>query len=232
MAKKDIWFPKIGESNWWNLRELFKNKVPVAVTASYLSTALSMKEKSAKVNIINPFKKIDLIDDNGSPTDLAYDWRDDKKYSEVCKILIKRIYPQELQDLFSSAEIDQEQLTSWFMNYCRCGTPAAKMYGAFYRLLLRADPTEAGKKQNSQISPSRKQRPDTKRAAKGDELKNPDRKPDNGKNPKSRGSKNSFRPSVNINIQIHISPEATPKQIDEIFKSMADHFSQLDFGDA
>jgi hypothetical protein len=30
-------------------------------------------------------------------------------------------------------------------------------------------------------------------------------------------------PSVHIDIQVHISPEATPLQIDQVFKSMAQH---------
>jgi len=33
----------------------------------------------------------------------------------------------------------------------------------------------------------------------------------------------SFTPSIHIDIQIHISPEASPEQIDKIFESMAKH---------
>ena len=39
----------------------------------------------------------------------------------------------------------------------------------------------------------------------------------------SPASKNSPTPSVHIDIQIHISPEASMDQIDQIFKSMAKH---------
>lgn len=34
-------------------------------------------------------------------------------------------------------------------------------------------------------------------------------------------------PSLNINIQIHISPDASPEQIDQIFASMATHLRKL-----
>ena len=36
-----------------------------------------------------------------------------------------------------------------------------------------------------------------------------------------------FSPNLHIDIQIHISPETTPEQIDKIFASMAKHLSQL-----
>ena len=36
-----------------------------------------------------------------------------------------------------------------------------------------------------------------------------------------------FSPNLHIDIQIHISPETTPEQIDQIFASMAKHLSQI-----
>ncbi|MGD0229814.1 MAG: hypothetical protein ABSC19_05565, partial [Syntrophorhabdales bacterium] len=58
---------------------------------------------------------------DGKPTDLAYDWRDDSKYPKVCQTLLDKIYPQEIRDLYSSLESNPKALTSWFMNYRRCG---------------------------------------------------------------------------------------------------------------
>jgi len=231
MAKNDISFPKIGESNWWRLRDLFKNRVPVAVTPSYLSTALNMAGRSAKANIIAPFKKIGFIDDNGTPTDIAYDWRDDKKYREVCQNLIKQIYPQEVQDLFNSDSVDTVQLRSWFMNYCRCGMPAAGMFGSFYRLLLRADPTEGKKILEMSSGQARKQKTDSKKEVDEIKGKEAESKPSGEKEGKSGANKINFRPSVNVNIQIHISPDASSEQIDDIFKRMADHLSKMALSD-
>lgn len=36
-----------------------------------------------------------------------------------------------------------------------------------------------------------------------------------------------FSPNLHIDIQIHISPETTPEQIDQIFASMAKHLSRI-----
>jgi hypothetical protein len=88
------------------------------------------------------FKKIGILDDEGRPTDLAYNWRDDAKYLEVCSTIMETTYPQEVRDLYHGRGQDLSGLVSWFMGYCRCGEPAARMYSSFYRLLLKADPND------------------------------------------------------------------------------------------
>lgn len=147
MAISDISYPKIPDANWWKIRELFKQKVPTILSASYLASALSISELSAKSNLIGPLKKLGFIDLELKPTDLAYDWRDDAKYTAVCSKLLESNYPQEVRDLFHvPSDVDFTKLTSWFMNNARCGEPAAKMFARFYLLLLKADlaPAEVG----------------------------------------------------------------------------------------
>jgi len=34
-------------------------------------------------------------------------------------------------------------------------------------------------------------------------------------------------PSIHIDLQIHISPEAKPEQVDKIFESIAKHFKEF-----
>lgn len=41
--------------------------------------------------------------------------------------------------------------------------------------------------------------------------------------PESKQEHSSFSPKVHIDVQIHISPDTTPEQIDQIFASMAKH---------
>lgn len=226
MANSDVSYPKIPEANWWKLRGLFKKKVPAAVTASYLATALSMAESSARANLIGPFKKIGIIEEDGKPTDLAYDWRDDSKYSEVCEKLIKANYPQEIQDLFHSPNADFSQLTNWFMNSARCGESAAKMYARFYMLLLKADPKGSEdiavvKTAKPRTTPVTKKKSSAKKkeAPASTHSEQNDAPPNN---PSSHRVLNNS-PELHINIQLHISPESTADQIDKIFESMAKH---------
>ena len=225
-------FPKIAESNWWKLRNLFKQKVPAVVTANYLSSALSMTEQSARGNIISPFKKLGFIDEAEKPTDLAYDWRDDSKYPAVCHTLLGKIYPQEIRDLYPSLEGDPKILASWFMNYCRCGEPAAKMFTTFYRLLLKADPSSpveaAPQKQKTPASTKRakSREPKTQSPAAISEEPEAVEKDTPLLAEKPEGSHGRL-PQLHINIQLHISPETSAEQIDKIFESMARHLKDF-----
>lgn len=45
--------------------------------------------------------------------------------------------------------------------------------------------------------------------------------------PKLNQESLSFSPKLHIDIQIHISPDTTPEQIDQIFASMAKHLSKI-----
>ncbi|MBV1790796.1 DUF5343 domain-containing protein [Marinobacterium sp. D7] len=240
MANGDVSFPKIADGNWWKLRELFKRKVPAVVTPTYLATALSMGEASARSNLVGPFKKIGIIDDDGKPTDLAYDWRDDHKYADVCKTLIENNYPQEIMDLFHSPDADMQQLTNWFMRHARCGEPAARMYGKFYLLLLKADLKEAENVNTKQEAKPKKAAPTkpksnakTTLAAKSetdDSLTSAQTTLPSAAAPAAPPVTTTVlgnAPELHINIQLHISPESSAEQIDKIFESMAKHLKDF-----
>jgi hypothetical protein len=236
MANNEGAFFKVAESNWWGLRELFKRTVPATVSPTYVSTALSMSPRSASSNLIAPLKRLGILDPEGKPTDLAYDWRDDAKYADVCGNLLKEFYPQELRDLFPGPEADTERLKTWFMNQARCGEPAARMFATFYKLLLRADPKE-GERQKQEAKPSTP--PPAPRTARSQPKKQ--EAPDVGQtsDPSGRSGAAAAGPSthgtatinpspqLHVNIQLHISPEATAEQIDKIFESMARHLGKL-----
>ena len=236
MANGDTSYPKLADTNWWKLRDLFKKKVPSIVTSTYLATALSMGEASAKANLLSPFKKIGIIDDDGKPTDLAYDWRDDHKYASVCESLIEKNYPQELRDLFHTPDADFQKLTNWFMNNARCGEPAAKMFARFYLLLLKSDFTESESavsarsqkdkapknKAKSKVSKEEATQLIQVTTSAGEHNQNSHEKPSHhGTHMLSKA------PELHINIQLHISPESSAEQIDKIFESMAKHLKDF-----
>jgi len=235
MANGDVSFPKISDTSWWKLRDLFKRKVPAIVTPTYLATALSMGEASARSNLIGPFRKIGIIDEDGKPTDLAYDWRDDHKYGDVCSSLIEKCYPQEIKDLFHSPDADFQKLTNWFMSHARCGEPAAKHFARFYLLLLKADLSEAEAASAKNEAKAKTPKTETKKKEKKPttqevtELvpipKTVETTPVVQPNPPQTILSNA--PELHINIQLHISPESSADQIDKIFESMAKHLKDF-----
>lgn len=100
MADEKKGYPKIPRNNWFRLREKFKQRTPERVSPSYVATALGMSEASASANIIPPLRTFGLIAEDSKPTDLAYDWRDDNKYSAVCGKIFEKVYPKSFETYF------------------------------------------------------------------------------------------------------------------------------------
>lgn len=229
-------YPKIPKSNWFLLRDKFKQRTPEKVSPSYVATALGMGEASASANIIPPLRAFGLVDDAGRPTDLAYDWRDDKKYPEVCKQILEATYPQELRDLFHDRNVQTKDVENWFARSARVGESAARAYAATYPMLLEAD-LEKAKEQNGTkgktASPSSKPvKARTKTSAPIKVVKDSTSPPLRDASPSALeqrdshegdGTRRGFSPKLHVDIQIHISPDSSPEQIDKIFESMAKH---------
>jgi hypothetical protein len=226
-------YPKIPRNNWFLLREKFKQRTPERVSPSYIATALNMGEASASANIIPPLRVFGLIDDAGKPSDLAYDWRDDSKYAEVCKQILESTYPQELRDLFHDTTVPVKDVENWFARNAKVGQSAARAYAATYLMLLEADLAKA-KEQNGAkpkaASPSGKpvgassKVPALAKAAKSASHSSSTKSTaEHADSDDVAGLKRGFSPKLHVDIQIHISPDSSPEQIDKIFESMAKH---------
>lgn len=216
-------FPKIAKANWFGLRDKLKQRVPAELSPSYVASAMNMAEGSARSNVIAPLKALGIINEDGKPSELAYDWRDDKKYGEVCEKIIEAVYPLELRDLFHDATATREDLMSWFMRSAKVGEPAAKMYASTYLMLLEADPSKADDVQKSskpkaEVSKKSQSTRESKKESKADA---PTFKTEAAVVVPSEGG--SFSPRLHIDVQVHISPDSTPEQIDKIFEAMAKH---------
>ena len=212
-------FPKLGARNWWALREKFKQSIPSVVDKAYLTSVLNISEASARANVLPPLRMLGLIDDKGEPTDLATKWRDDREYPEVCAEIKKVVYPPKLLTSFPTVESNQSEIERWFMSYSKVGAPAAKMYTSFYRLLLEADPSKS-----SEVLKGKERKKLPKAEERNAKKKDLESKPP----PPGKGVINSKGPpSLHFDIQIHISPDASPEQIDKVFESMARHLKDF-----
>jgi len=219
-------FPKIPVKHWWVLRNKFKQSLPSAVTTGFLATALGMQEKSAKANILPGLISFKLIDENGKPTDRAIQWRDDHQYPQVCEEIKQDIYPRELIEALPGSSPDREAVERWFANKAGVGVVAARKMALVYLLLSEADPSQG----QDVTSPRKRTKTTTK--PKQSKLTEPkDEKP--SPPPKSSDTAPEMKvpdvqqpvtsPSLHIDIQIHIPPDASANQIDQIFASMAKH---------
>nr|WP_325301431.1 DUF5343 domain-containing protein [uncultured Oscillibacter sp.] len=211
-------FPMISEKNWWTLRDKFKASLPAAATPNYIKTLLTLSsDSSANSNVITPMKRLGLLDDDNKPTPLANDWRLDNKYKEACNIMVEQVYPQELLDLFPDSEVDRATARNWFMGKGVGQGAADKMVALF--ILLKSGSI----KEKKTATPVRENKKPTKPKTKEDQ-----EAPVEIKVNSSQEGKSSIRPNLHIDLQIHISPDSTPEQIDAIFASMAKHLYGTD----
>ena len=210
-------FPRLPEKNWWTLRERFKQTMPNRVDADYLQSVLSLTSAGSAGNLIGPLRVLGLIDEEGRPTDRALGWRQDESYKQVCEDMLTDVYPASLRSAFSDPSVDPTGVTSWFSRNTGAGQKATSGMAALYTLISEQD-LEAGRT-NASTAASPKKKVAAKRAATKP-------KPKNGGESKVDETKDRYRriePALNINVQIHISSDASSDQIDQIFKSMAEH---------
>lgn len=213
-------YPMMPVTQWWKLRDRFKKSMPGVVTDRYLSTVLNMKVESARANVLPPLKHTGIIDENGKPTDLANRWRDDKLYPGVCSEILEQVYPSELRDACPDPSKDRNSVERWFAQSTGAGTAAVAKIVAFYTLLCEADLSRAKirgelKRKAKTQAPKPKHPMVTKgKVTKESSLAEP---------PATAPTAVAEFPDVRINLQIHISSDASPDQIDQIFSSIARH---------
>lgn len=218
--QNNMGYPTISEKAWWIIRDKFKASLPAAVSPTYVKSLLSMaSDNSANSNIITPMKRLGLIDDDNKPTTLTNEWRIDEKYSQACETMLKSVYPAELLDLFPGKEIDKNSARTWFMSQ-GVGQAAADKMIALFTLLKSEEIKEKKAAKTPQKSTSSSPKVASKTKSQNETTATPGKEATmDVKNSGSIGN----RPNLHIDLQIHISPESTPEQIECIFASMAKH---------
>jgi hypothetical protein len=234
--KENVIYTKFSERIWWALRKKFSQTIPSRVTENYLAGILGIAANTAKLTIIPPLKKMGLIDSEGKPTERAIRWRDDEHYPDVCAEIRNALYPQELLDTFSGQDAPRGSVESWFARTTGVGESASQKMASFYLLLTEANPakqentsntTKAPKSPNTTSQASRSRvasgKKDTTEKSNGNTHEPVQTKSTESIKPQPPQNGYSITPTLHIDIQIHIPPDATPQQIDSIFSSMAKH---------
>jgi hypothetical protein len=182
-----------------------------------------MKVDSARANILPFLRQLGIIDDEGKTGERARLWRDDEHYPEVCKAIVTEVYPDELLKAVPDPSKDRDKAVRWFANHTGTGEGAASQMASLYAVLVEADASKQPEER-----PKTEEKP--KREVKVARPPVPAPVPGLAPNPSGRDHLRERQPppGININLQVHISADATADQIDQIFASMAKHLYPRD----
>ena len=127
--------PQMTEAAYSKVREAFRRSVPGKVTVAWVMANVDgyRIEASARSLIAN-LRLFGLVDDTGSPTDVAMDWRIDEKYAASCEILLRNAFPSDIVDAVSGVMPPQDVLERLFMNH-GVGLGSAKNLTRIFRLV-------------------------------------------------------------------------------------------------
>lgn len=233
--EKQQTYPDIPISQWWNLRSFFIKRLVPNISIQYLKDALGY-EASAARGIYRNLQLFGFIDKDGNTTDRANHWRIDEQYPQVCHDILTEIYPAGLVDT-PPENVDRTYLISWFVRTTRVSKNYAGKNAAVFELLREADPTKGkdGKAATASPtkSPTRRLKPARAVAASVAPVAivEPQTAPSSGnvqspaeiKPEKLAITERLMTPSIHIDIQIHIAPDAPSQQIEDIFAAIERH---------
>lgn len=212
MAEEKQSYPQIPSRVWWGIRDVFKARPSARLTEQTLASQLSVQPSAAKA-YLKQMQIVGLVDENGGATEIASKWRNDPTYSEAVEEILAHTYPKELIDAYPSGSADLKKVTEWFQ-YGGLGAGAARNKASTYVLIADGYPNDAEK------APPGRERKSVKDRPTGSEETRVQRKPAAATQGRSQKNDRISFPELNLNIQIHISADATTEQIEAIFAAM------------
>jgi hypothetical protein len=229
-------YPVLPVGHWWTVRKRFVEAVPPILTISYLASALNIGDHSAHIAFVG-FRALGIIDPSGKPTDRALAWIDDSLYSQVCKDIIKEIYPEELRSIIRQPLEDRDAVEAWFSQKTVAGHKHVQKMAQVYLLLAEAN-LDGQHKLVKQRPPASKHtfasnsdqitEPQVHRLNETDQVtflqqgRLADSAPSSdlvqiaGEHVRTCSAGRHMQSSVNINLHIHIDTGCSPQAIDRI----------------
>jgi hypothetical protein len=209
MADKNS-YPQIPGTVWWGMRAILQRTPNATIDDRFLSVHLGVQEAAAR-QYLAELKRVGLLTDEGKATPVAVRWRSDEHYWSAVQEILKGVYPSGLLEVAPPEDAQRDKVVSWFMHE-GLGSGTAGNKAATYLLIATRNPNEAP----SRNAPSQKNAADGVRAPKVAPAK---QRPVREQKPEA-GSRRIDSMPLNINVQIHISADATGDQIESIFSAM------------
>jgi hypothetical protein len=207
-------YPQIPATVWWGVRNILQRTPNTTLDERNLGIQLNVQETAAR-QYVTELKRVGILSEENKATLLAQRWRNDETYADAVDEILRDVYPESLTDIAPRGAADRQKIVSWFLRE-GLGSGSAGNKAATYLLLSSASPNEAPTRGN--VTPQKSPLPKTIASKKTRPIlpSGPVAKTNEGPAPSAATGKIP----LNINVQIHISAEASSEQIESIFASM------------
>jgi hypothetical protein len=177
-----------------------------------LAGKLGVQASAAKA-YLQQFKSVGILDEEGKPTNLVNEWRNDETYTSAITKILEQVYPSDLVGSQPPGDANAGEIRNYFeLEGLGSGTAGNK--AATYVLIANSQPGDQQELSKNSPSNSTKTKKRTKK------VQPPVDRKDGPPTSHSKTKEGSFVPELNVNLQIHISADATNEQIETIFASM------------
>lgn len=208
-------FLQIPATVWWGVRQIMLKTPRLKFDERTLAASLNVQIAASR-QYLAELKRAGLLDEDGRATDLAGQWRIDETYSQAVEELARANYPEELIAHAPPGDADRKWVINWF-KLQGLGEGSAKNKAATYLLITSATPNA------SPIVPSKSDsKKVTKTKGKASAVTanvSPATTTTADRTMSESKSEGGLMP-LNVNVQIHISADASKDQIDNIFSAM------------
>jgi hypothetical protein len=207
---------QIPSTVWWGLRALLRTKPNATIDDKYLAVNLGV-QLAASRQYVSELKRAGLLSDDSKATELAMRWRNDETYREAADQIIENSYPDGLRDVAPPGAAERSKVISWFMHN-GLGEGTARNKAGTYLMIANDGVQDAPDgKQKSKPSGTNKPVASATPAPQTTKTRPPSAHQPSGGPAAERGGDAI---PLNVNVQIHISADASTDQIEAIFSSM------------
>lgn len=201
-------YPQIPGRVWWGVRDLINKSPNMKFEENNLAVTLNVQPVAAR-QYLKELERIGILEEDGSPSDLGKEWRLDDQYEDAVEKILERAYPSGLTSIAPQGSADRTIVERWFQND-GLGSGTAKNKAGTYVMIANDRPGEVKVRAAPKQKTASQQKPEDK------QKKQESRSQKKG----ARGSGGAITPELNVNVQIHISADASSEQIETIFASM------------
>jgi hypothetical protein len=203
---------------WKGVWQILKRTPSRRLDDKALAIELNVQQTAAR-QYRAELTRLGILNEDGTPTDLAGRWRQDGDDPQIITEILQKAYPQELLELAPPDDLDRDKVVRWFMSQ-NLGEGAAKNKASTYMRVasgvssIDAPPPAQTKKAAKATAASSPRTPVARETSRSS----------GGASAKGSGAGERRKPDFAVNVQIHISADATTEQIDAIFAAMSRYF--------